>query len=225
MRSPATPLASATTVDLATADGDYVSVTGDVAITGLGTVSAGMRFLLRFADGGAVLTHNAASLILPGNANITTAGGDIAWMQSLGSGNWKCLVYQKADGTPVIKTTTTASISDIASGTYTPTYTLTTNTTSASGDLAYVRIGNIVTVSGVVTVAASGVSAAVTFHASLPVASNFTDTTQLSGTGIYSETVPARILANTTSDNAEFKFTSSTTSSIPVRFSFTYQIL
>lgn len=97
MRSPATPLASATTVDLATADGDYVSVTGTTTITGLGTVSAGMRFILVFS-GALTFTHNATSLILPGGANITTAAGDVVWMESLGAGNWKCLAYMPAAG-------------------------------------------------------------------------------------------------------------------------------
>jgi hypothetical protein len=100
LRSPATPIASGTTVDLSTADGDYVSITGTTTITGLGTVAAGMRFVLVFA-GALTFTHNATSLILPGGANITTAAGDVAIMESLGSGNWKCLVYTRASGLPI----------------------------------------------------------------------------------------------------------------------------
>jgi hypothetical protein len=56
-----------------------------------------MRFILVFA-GALTFTHNATSLILPGAANITTAAGDVAWMESLGSGNWRCLVYMPAAG-------------------------------------------------------------------------------------------------------------------------------
>ena len=94
MASAATPMASATTVDLATADGYYVSVTGVTTITGLGTESAGISYLLVFA-GVLTFTHNSTSLILPGGANITTAVGDAALMISLGSGNWKCVSYQR----------------------------------------------------------------------------------------------------------------------------------
>jgi hypothetical protein len=47
------------------------------------------------------LTHNAASLILPGGSNITTAAGDCASFLSLGSGNWCCTKYVKASGAPV----------------------------------------------------------------------------------------------------------------------------
>jgi hypothetical protein len=56
-----------------------------------------MRFILVFAST-PTLTHNATSLILPGGADITAAAGDVAWVESLGSGNWKCLVYMPAGG-------------------------------------------------------------------------------------------------------------------------------
>ena len=38
-------IASASTVDLSSATGNYVHITGTTTITALGTVSAGMRFL------------------------------------------------------------------------------------------------------------------------------------------------------------------------------------
>ncbi|RVB50808.1 hypothetical protein EN906_37030, partial [Mesorhizobium sp. M7A.F.Ca.CA.004.06.1.1] len=40
-------------------------------------------------------------LILPGAANITTAAGDVMTLRSLGSGNWACVGYQRANGGPV----------------------------------------------------------------------------------------------------------------------------
>jgi len=76
-------------------------ITGTTTITGLGTVRAGIWKVLQF-DGALTFTHNATSLILPGGANITTAAGDIAIMFSEGSGNWRCLAYQKASGLPVL---------------------------------------------------------------------------------------------------------------------------
>lgn len=90
-------IASASTTDLSTATGDVVSITGTATITAFGTVSAGMRFILVFTDA-ATLTHNGTSLILPGAANITTAAGDVLCMESLGSGNWRCMYYTPATG-------------------------------------------------------------------------------------------------------------------------------
>ena len=95
-RTKGADIASAATCDLATATGDYVDITGTTGITAFGTVSAGMRFLLQFDD--AVTITHAASLLLPGGADITTAAGDVLMMESLGSGNWKCLVYQPVAG-------------------------------------------------------------------------------------------------------------------------------
>lgn len=92
---PAATIASATTTDLGTVGSQNVTVTGTTTITGLGTVAAGMFRRLRFA-GILTLTHNGTSLILPGAVNITTAAGDIAEFISEGSGNWRCVNYQKA---------------------------------------------------------------------------------------------------------------------------------
>lgn len=94
-------IASATTTDIGAATGEFVDVTGTTTITGLGTIAAGIVRTIRFT-GALTLTHNATSLILPGSANITTANGDVAQFRSLGSGNWKCVGYIKADGTAVV---------------------------------------------------------------------------------------------------------------------------
>ena len=91
-------IASATTTDIGAATGNYVVVTGTTTITGLGTVQAGTRRVVKFS-GILTLTHNATSLILPTGANITTAADDTATFISLGSGNWVCTSYQRKDGT------------------------------------------------------------------------------------------------------------------------------
>lgn len=93
-------MASAATVDLSTATGWSIDVTGTTTITALGTVDAGQVFMLRFT-GALTFTHNATTLILPGGASITTAAGDVAFMKSEGGGNWRCVVYQRASGVPV----------------------------------------------------------------------------------------------------------------------------
>lgn len=98
--SKAANMASAATLNLASATGPYVSVTGTTTITALGTVQAGAHFTLHF-QGALTLTHNATSLILPGAANIVTAAGDIAMFKSEGSGNWRCVGYLRANGLPL----------------------------------------------------------------------------------------------------------------------------
>lgn len=102
-------IASATTTDIGAATGNFVDVTGTTTITGLGTVQAGTIRFVRFT-GILTLTHDNTALILPTTANITTASNDRAIFASLGSGNWICLAYQRADGTPLGSTyTPTAS--------------------------------------------------------------------------------------------------------------------
>ena len=85
-------IASAGTTDLSTVANKYITVSGTTTITALGTLTAGMTKWLIFS-GALTLTHNGTSLILPGAANITTVAGDTALMESLGSGNWRCLSY------------------------------------------------------------------------------------------------------------------------------------
>jgi hypothetical protein len=90
-------IASATTTDLGSKDATFLTVSGVVTITGLGTVSAGIYKHVIFS-GALTLTHNATSLILPGATNITTVAGDAGLFLSLGSGNWRCLAYQPVGG-------------------------------------------------------------------------------------------------------------------------------
>ena len=83
-----------------------VRIIGTTTITAFDNVASGLRRKIRFADA-LTLTHNGTSLILPGSANITTAADDTAEFISLGSGNWLCLNYKRADGTPVVAPTPT----------------------------------------------------------------------------------------------------------------------
>lgn len=93
--------ASASTVDLGAVGSDNILITGTATITSFGTIESGMRRWLRF-QGALTLTHNGTSLICPGSASITTTANDRAVVESLGSGNWIVLFYQKADGTALV---------------------------------------------------------------------------------------------------------------------------
>jgi hypothetical protein len=81
--------------------GTFFHVTGTVTITSIASRTKGNRIYLRFA-GALTFTHNSTSLILPnGGSNITTAANDTAVMVSEGGGNWRCVLYMRADGTAV----------------------------------------------------------------------------------------------------------------------------
>jgi hypothetical protein len=90
-------LAAAATVNLASATGNFLHITGAFnGITSFGTVPAGGRFVLVF-DGICTLT-DSATLILPGGSDITTAAGDCAMLVSEGSGNWRMVGFFPISG-------------------------------------------------------------------------------------------------------------------------------
>jgi len=86
-------IASATTTDLGATVGLYHDITGTTTITGFGTTAATGQWKLLQFDGALQITYNATSMILPGNANITTAAGDMCMVIHEGSGNWRMLWY------------------------------------------------------------------------------------------------------------------------------------
>ena len=88
-------IASAGTVNLTTATGNGVHITGTTSITAV-TLGSGMWRLVIF-DGALTLTHHATNNNLPGAANITTAAGDRALYWSDGTTVY-CVFYQKASG-------------------------------------------------------------------------------------------------------------------------------
>ena len=103
-------IASATTTDIGAATGNYLDVTGNATITGLGTVQAGTRRTVRFT-GTPTLTHNATSLIMPGGVNYVATANSVGDFVSLGSGNWRCTDWTWADGR-----STRAMVGDSGSG-------------------------------------------------------------------------------------------------------------
>lgn len=92
---------SGTAADIGASTGQALDITGTTTITAFPTAAAGIVRLVRFT-GALILTHNATSLQLPGAANITTAAGDVGQFESLGSGNWKCAIFQPVSGKAVI---------------------------------------------------------------------------------------------------------------------------
>lgn len=98
--APAATIASASTVNIGAASANTINVTGTTTITAFDSIADGAARRVVFS-GALTLTYNATSLILPTAASIVTAAGDSAEFLSLGSGNWKCVQYLRADGTAV----------------------------------------------------------------------------------------------------------------------------
>lgn len=92
-------IASATTINLTTATGNAVHVTGTTQIDAV-TLGTGMLRLVIF-DGILTLTHHATNNNLPGGANITTAANDRAIYWADGTTVY-CMAYQKASGKAVV---------------------------------------------------------------------------------------------------------------------------
>lgn len=118
------------------------------------------------------------------------------------------------------------------SGTYTPTLTAVTNVASATGGTGmYIRIGNVVSVTGSLTLDPTAGSTATIIGVSLPIASNFTLASDLFGmpSGFHidwaSATTTVGVLADPTSDRAEIRFQNvATHTSQPFYFHFQYII-
>lgn len=90
-------IASASTVNIDAATGNFAHLTGTTAITAF-TIAQGTWMLVCF-DGVLTLTHNA-NILCPGSASITTAAGDMALLVGEG-GNVARVLYFRANGAPL----------------------------------------------------------------------------------------------------------------------------
>lgn len=101
--SNASNMASATNMDLGTATGNTVNITGTTTIVSLGsTASLGSRFVVKFT-GILTITYDATNLILPTSGNIVTAVGDTAEFHYYTAGGWQCVWYQRASGVALVQ--------------------------------------------------------------------------------------------------------------------------
>ena len=101
-----TSIASAATINLDTATGNRVHITGTTAITAV-TLTRGPRTVI--FDGILTLTHNATTNNLPSAANITTAVGDRAVYESDGTTVY-CVSYIRANGQAVVGTSSASVV-------------------------------------------------------------------------------------------------------------------
>lgn len=125
----------------------------------------------------------------------------------------------------------TAGSPFLASGIHTPTATNGTNVSASTpGQTQYMRVGNTVTVSGQIDITCTSAGSASQIDLTIPVASAFTNTVQLSGTTLEAVTGVASpghgtISSQATDDRLTIDFTPRATGSLSYRFTYTYQIL
>lgn len=115
----------------------------------------------------------------------------------------------------------------IASGTYTPTLTNTTNVAASTAYLSqWIRVGNVITVTGKVDIDVTS-AAATLMGLSLPIASNLATEQNLAGTAnsAAAASLSAAIRADATNDRAAVVFTATSTTNDSYFFTFTYTVL
>lgn len=116
----------------------------------------------------------------------------------------------------------------LKSGTYTPTLTNVTNIAASTAAVCqWMRVGDVVTVSGSVDIDPTAAGDC-TLRMSLPVASNFTATSQAGGTfstRAAGQKDTGSIAANVANDAAEFFFNAANIANATYQFTFTYRVL
>ena len=108
-------VASASAPDIWATTGMQVDITGTTTITDFADApTAGVFRILQF-DGVLTLTHDAAKIVLPGGANITTAAGDIAFVYADTTTLFK-VAYFRANGKPTVTESPITTRGDIITG-------------------------------------------------------------------------------------------------------------
>ena len=97
MQDRGTDIASAATLGI-TETGNYFQVTGTTGITAIGSVNSTYNTEITLEFTGILTITHGASLQLPGDANITTAAGDVGKFTEISSGVWVCTNWQSAIG-------------------------------------------------------------------------------------------------------------------------------
>lgn len=160
-------LASASTVDLGTADAEHVQITGTATIASFGTSVAGLTRECRFA--GALTITASTNIITPGGTDIAVAAGDILTFRSMGSGVWRavssCGAALVRDGALSIAKTNglqaaldaKAATSSLGSAAFASTSAFATAAQGATADAALPRSGGTIS-SGTLTINQPGSS-------------------------------------------------------------------
>ena len=146
---------------------------------------------------GDLVTFNAATIAAPNNPAVsgdwsfsgsTVLGNALGDTLSVAGGALKVFSDGRVSGNKLHNIGTVTGTTDqfIASGTYSPSFTLVTNATSASASITFqwMRVGNVCTVSGRMFVDPTAANTLTQVGFSLPIASALSDAEHCSGTAV-----------------------------------------
>jgi hypothetical protein len=144
-------------------------------------------------------------------------------------GSTNLVTLTNAAGLSIARTAVTspaATDGNVYSGTYTPTLTAVTNVAATVSDVCtYMRVGNTVTVSGLIQIDPTA-TGAIEVGVSLPVASNFNATSQAVGTVSDSAaTIVGLVASDATNDRMSLLANATTTANRNVAFHATYRVI
>lgn len=185
------------------------------------------------------LTNGVTGTLAEGNGGtgITSLGTGIpTWLGTPSSANLAAAITDETGsgalvfgtGPTISNLTISGTGGNIYSGVWTPTLTNTTNiSASTASEGQYLRVGNTVTVSGVVEIDPTAAGAC-NMKMTLPISSNFTSLRQAAGTFATvtaGQSDQGSIIANASVDSLEFRFTAVNVANATYAFQATYQIL
>ncbi len=219
------------------------SITGGAAITK--TDDTNVTLTLGGTPTSAVLTATSFTLGWTGTLSVARGGTGVGTMtaNALPKGNGTSAYTASNvsdDGSTVsIATGVGLSIAKVAvtspaaadgnvySGTYTPTLTNVANITGSTAYVSqYIRVGNVVTVSGKADIQATAITTNTRLGISLPIASNFANDFQAGGSGApFGANSNGRVAGDATNDRAEFSYIAVDTNNRGFSYSFTYLIV
>ena len=196
--------------------------TGDNVISGINGISNGFRAVVSSGNAITYTFHNGdnTAVLQLANSGAATYSSSVTASSFIRSGGTSTQ-YLMADGS-----VTTANAG--SSGTYTPTITGVSNVAASTSNQAqYMRVGNVVTVSGYIEVDPTSGNTPTQFRISLPVSTSWGSGTSKAGgvmAGIDGDAV-GTIYADPATDTVTFRYTSSATASnMGITFTFTYLI-